>query len=159
MKNTKSVVRFSVCPQNLEFSIARMNAIFTRGVAETIELVQSGKLLDTPYISIFENFDTDNIEIYRLYFQYEEAMYILYGQREAKFLWTNVIHKFYKLRNEALKNHTQNPDEKWAMLFDAIRAVLGPCKMMAYGRTLKVMHEKLEDTYERIIFHRERELA
>jgi hypothetical protein len=159
MKNKKSVVRFSVCPQNLEFSIARMNAIFTRGVTETIELVQSGKLLDTPYISIFENFDTDNIEIYRLYFQYEEAMYVLYGQREARYQWQNVMVKFYKLRNEALKNRTQNPDEKWVMLFDAIRAVLGPYKMVDYGRTLKVMREKLEATYAHIIFHRERLLA
>lgn len=159
MKNNTKAIRFSVCPADLEFSIARMNALFTRGVSETIELVQRGELLNAPYISIFENFDTDNIETYRLYFQYEEAMYVLYGQQEARYLWTNVIYRYYKLRNEALKNRTQNPDEKWAMLFNAIRSVLGPYKMMAYGRTLKVMCEKLETTYERIIFQRERELA
>lgn len=155
MKNTKSVVRFSVCPQNLDFSIARMNALFTRGVAETIELVQSGKLLDMPYISIFENFDIENITIYRLYFQYQEALYILYGQREARFQWQNIMVKYYKLRNEALKNRTQNPDEKWAMLFNAIRSVLGPCKMKAYGKTLKVVREKLEALFESIMLDRE----
>ena len=155
MKNTKSVVRFSVCPQDLDFSIARMNALFTRGVTETIELVQSGKLLDAPYISFFENFDIENITIYRLYFQYQEAMYVLYGQREARYQWQNVMVKYYKLRNEALKNRTQNPDEKWAMLFNAIRSVLGPCKMMAYGRTLKVVREKLEALFESIVLDRE----
>lgn len=155
MKNTKSVVRFSVCPQNLDFSIARMNALFTRGVAETIELVQSGNLLNAPYISIFENFDIENITIYRLYFQYQEALYILYGQREARFQWQNIMVKYYKLRNEALKNRTQNPDEKWAMLFNAIRSVLGPCKMKVYGKTLKVVREKLEALFESIMLDRE----
>lgn len=159
MKNTKSVVRFSVCPQDLDFSIARMNAIFTRGVAETIELVQSGKLLDAPYVSFFENFDIENLLLYRLYFQYQEAMYILYGQREARYQWQNVMVKYYKLRNEALKNRTQNPDEKWAMLFNAIRSVLGPCKMRAYGKTLAVVREKLDALVESIVLSYEREHA
>ena len=147
----KSIIRLSVCPENLDFSIARMNALFTRGTFETMELIEKNELLNAPYISIFENFDIANISIYRSHFQYQEALYMLYSQREARFLWTNIMVRYYKLRNFALKNRLQNYNESWAMLGRAVYEELGDSKWKAYNRMLNAVSEKLDMVYHQYL--------